>query len=221
MPVRRSLGEGGGRLEPAPTKRARTLASAVIYTAITAWLGRDVLAKLSTAIVNDVGDPLLNASILVWNARMVPWTDAWFDFPIFYPARNALTFSEHLLGLWPLSTPLYWLTGSALTAYNLTVLATFPLCGLAMFVLVRRLTGSAAAAFVAGLVFAFTPYRIPHLAHVQVLAAFWMPVAILALHEYLESGRKTWLVLFSVTWMLQGAANGYYFVFFSVLVGLW
>ena len=35
-------------------------------------------------------------------------------------------------------------TGSPLAAYNLTLLLTYPLCGLAMFALVWRLTGALA-----------------------------------------------------------------------------
>lgn len=197
------------------------LASALAYAGVTLWFGRDVLLRLDSAVVNDAGDPLLNSAILAWNARSVPWTDAWFNFPIFFPARNALTFSEHLLGLWPVSTPLYWLTRNALVSYNLTLLLTFPLCGIAMYVLVYRLTGRAAAAFIAGLAFAFAPYRMAHLPHVQVLAVFWMPLAVLGLHEYRNTGRYRWLALFAGAWLLQGAANGYLLVFFSIAVALW
>ena len=44
------------------------LASALAYTAITAGVGRQVLASMSTALAGDPGDPLLTAAILAWNA---------------------------------------------------------------------------------------------------------------------------------------------------------
>jgi hypothetical protein len=196
-------------------------AAALAYVSVTALIGRDVLGRLSTSIVHDTGDPLLTASILYWNATHVPLTDAWWQFPIFYPTRDALAFSEHLLGLSVVSAPLQWLIGDPLIVYNLTVLLTFPLCALAMYALVRRLTGSAAGAFVAGLAFGFAPYRMSQLPHIQVLAAFWAPLALLGLHAYVETHRSRWLALFGVSWLLQGFANGYALVFFSVLVALW
>src|SRR5688572_16816894 len=105
-------------------------------------MGRDVLASIGSRIVSDAGDPVLNAAILAWNARHVPWTDAWFNFPGFHPLTDILTFSEHLLGVSVLSTPVFWLTGNPLTAYNAAVLGTCVLSGLAMSALVLRLTQS-------------------------------------------------------------------------------
>ena len=195
--------------------------SLLVYTVITVVLGRDVLAHLGSSIANDPGDPLLTAAILKWNATHVPLTDAWYQFPIFYPTRDTLTFSEHLLGLSVIASPIYWLTGNLVITYNVVLLLTFPLCGMAMYALVYRLTGSAAGAFVAGLAFAFAPYRISQLPHIQMLATFWAPLALLGLHAYIETGRRRWLVLYGVTWVLQGASNGYALVMFSFFIGLW
>ena len=205
---------------------AAPAASALVYTLVTAILGRDVLAHLGTAIANDPGDPLLTAAILHWNASHIPWSDAWWQFPIYYPARDTLAFSEHLLGLSVIASPIAWLTGSPLVTYNLTTLLTFPLSGMAMYALVHYLTRSGAAAFVAGLAFAFAPYRMSNLPHIQMLASFWAPLALLGLHGYVDSvrlqpDRRLWLVLYGAAWALQAAANGYALVFFSVLVGLW
>ena len=203
--------------------KSRTAAaiSLLVYTIITIIIGREVLAHLGTMIANDPGDPLLTAAILKWNATHVPLTDAWYQFPIFFPTHDTLTFSEHLLGLSVIASPIYWITGDIVTTYNLVLLLTFPLCAIAMYALILRLTGSAAGAFVAGLAFAFAPYRISQLPHIQMLALFWAPLALLGLHAYLETGRRRWLVLYGAAWALQGAANGYALVMFSVLVGLW
>lgn len=195
--------------------------SALVYAIITVVIGREVIAHLGSMIANDAGDPLLTAAILKWNATHVPWTDAWYQFPIFYPTRDTLTFSEHLLGLSVIASPIYWLTGDAVATYNVTLLLTYPLCAMTMFALVLRLTGSAAGAFVAGLAFAFSPYRVSQLPHIQMLATFWAPLALIGLHAYLDTGRRRWLVLYGATWVLQGASNGYALVMFSLLVGLW
>jgi hypothetical protein len=70
--------------------------SALVYIILTALLGRHLLARLSTAIANDPGDPLLTGAILHWNAYTLPLSAAWWQFPIYYPTRDALAFSEHL-----------------------------------------------------------------------------------------------------------------------------
>lgn len=208
----------------------KPLGALLVYGLLTAILGRHVLAQLGLSIANDPGDPLLTAAILHWNAHHIPWSDAWWQFPIYYPTRDTLAFSEHLLGLSVIATPIEWLTGNPVASYNLTMLLTFPLCGIAMYALVYRLTRSAGGAFVAGLAYAFAPYRISNLPHIQMLAAFWAPLSLLGLHEFVRlepdstnklQDRLKWLVLFGAAWALQAAANGYTLVFFSVLVALW
>jgi hypothetical protein len=197
------------------------LASALVYAAAVALMGRHLLASLATTIGADIGDPVLVAATLAWNARTLPWTDAWFDFPAFHPATNVLTFTEHFLGVGVIASPLYWMTGDAIVTYNITLLASYVLTGVATFALVLRLTGSRAAAFIAGMAFGFAPYRASHLAHLQVGFVFWAPLALLGLHAYLDTGRRRWLALFGAAWLLQGASNGYFLIFFSVLVGCW
>jgi len=197
------------------------LAGAIAYAALAAVAGRLVLAHPASTIVHDGGDPLLTAAILHWNAWTLPFTHAWWQFPIFAPTPDTLAFSEHLIGLSVVASPIEWVVRQPLVAANLVALVTYPLCGVTMFLLVRRLTGSAIAAFLAGLAFAFSPYRAGQQAHVQMLAGFWAPLALLGLHGYLDSGRRVWLVLFGVTWLLQALANLYTLYFLSALIALW
>ncbi|HET9267628.1 MAG TPA: hypothetical protein VFO31_05670, partial [Vicinamibacterales bacterium] len=197
------------------------VSSLLVYAILAAVSGRLVLAHPATTIAHDIGDPLLTAALLHWNAWTVPFTHAWWQFPIFAPTPDALAFSEHLLGLSVVATPLEWLVRDPLVVANVMMLLTYPLCGIAMFLLVRRLTGSAVAAFLAGLAYAFSPYRAAQQAHIQMLAAFWAPLALLGLHAYLDSGRRAWLVLFGAAWLLQALANLYSLYFLSALVALW
>jgi hypothetical protein len=177
--------------------------------------------RLATAVPNDLGDPLLNVWILWWNATHVPLTSSWWNAPAFFPAENVLTFSEHLAGLAPIASPVYWITGNAIVSYNVAFLLTFPLSAFAAYLLCLHLTGRRDAAFVGGLAFGFAPYRVSQMAHIQVLAAFWMPIALLGLHRFVRGDGWQWLVLFAVTWLLQALTNGYYMAFFSVLVAMW
>ncbi len=134
-----------------------------------------------------------------------------------------LSFSENLLGLSLISTPLHWLGAGPQAAYNVVFLLTFPLSALGAYLLGYELTKRHDAAFIAGLLFGFAPYRIAHLPQIQSLASFPDAVrAARASHRYLSATRDPkWLALFAGGWFLQGICNGYYLLFFSVFVGLW
>lgn len=203
------------------SRRLAAAASFLAYLLLACVPGRAVLAHLSTSVLSDPGDPLLSAAVLHWNATHVPYSAAWWQFPGFYPAADTLAFSEHFLGVSVVANPIAWITGDPLTTYNLLVLLTFPLCAIGMYALVAELTGSVAAAFIAGLAYGFAPYRLSQLPHLQMLVSFWAPFALLGLHRYLRTGRVRWVVVYAAAWLLQGLANGYALVFLSVFIGLW
>ena len=85
----------------------------------------------------------------------------------------------------------------------------------------RELTARRDAAIVAGLAFAFAPYRMGQLSHLQMLAYYWAPLALLGLHRWLRTGRTGWLAVLATAWLLQALTNGYAMFHFSVLLGLW
>jgi hypothetical protein len=176
---------------------------------------------LTTRFAHDPGDPLLNTFILWWNAHAVPLSRAMWNAPYYWPMRGALALTEHEAGIGLIASPIQWLGGSPLFAYNVLLIASAWWSGLAVHTLVQRLTASGAAAWCAGLIWAIAPYRASQLAHLQVLVAWWMPIALLALHGYYDDGRPRWLLLFGVAWLLQALSNGYYMFFFPVLVAGW
>ena len=180
-----------------------------------------LVRQISSRIAFDPGDPLLNTWILWWNSRAIPFTDEWWSPPIFYPMRGALALSEHLAGIGFFTTPLLLLGGTPALAYNVALLLSYALSGFFSYLLVRRLTGSTAAALCAGLAYAFAPFRAGQLSHLQVLTSQWLPLQLLGLHAYVESGRRKWLAVFSVALVLQGLSNGYYLLFAPVLIALW
>jgi hypothetical protein len=195
--------------------------AAIVYIALTLVLTYPLIFQLGSVLPHDVGDPALNTWILWWNAHSVPFTQSWWNAPAFYPVRGTLAFSENLLGLSVLASPLQWIGVSPTAAYNIVFLLTFPLCGVAMYLLAHELTHRSDAAFVAGLLYAFAPYRIAQLPHIQVLAAYGMPMALFALHRFIGDGRRKWLLLFGVSWLLQAISNGYYLLFFTLILALW
>jgi hypothetical protein len=191
------------------------------YVAITVALTYPLILRFGSVLPHDAGDPALNTWILWWNTQAVPFTTAWWNAPVFYPVPGVLAFSENLLGLSLIATPLHWLGVGPQAAYNTVFFLTFPLSAIGAYLLVLELTKRRDAAFLAGLLFGFAPYRIAHLPQIQALASFPVPFALLGLHRYLRDPRPRWLALFAGGWFLQGICNGYYLLFFSVFAGLW
>ncbi len=201
--------------------KPRLLGAAALYVTLTAVYGWPLFGQLSTALPNDAGDPALNAWILWWNAHAVPFSASWWDAPAFFPSTGAFAYSETLLSLSLISTPLQWAGLDPVAAYNVLFLLSFPAAALAAHALAYRLTGRHAAALLAGLAFGFSPYRVSQFPHLQLLWSCWMPLCLLALDHYRDSKRTKHLVLAGIAWTLNGFTCGYYLEFFAVLVLLW
>jgi hypothetical protein len=81
-----------------------------VYTAITIAMMYPLLPHIGSVFPHDLGDPVLNAWLLWWSTQRVPMTAAWWNAPMFYPAANAMAFSELLLGVLPITAVVQWLT---------------------------------------------------------------------------------------------------------------
>jgi hypothetical protein len=208
-------------MTPKVVHRWPALLAASGYLLVTALLFRSVLLVLPTHLFGDLGDPLLNASILAWNAKHLPLSNDWWNFPAFAPLSGVTVFTEHLLGAYPLTSPIIWVTGNPLLAYNALQLLALPLNGLATFALVRELTGSSVGGFIGGLAFAFAPFTSAHALHIQMLMAFGMPLALYGLHRYVKYVATRDLVLFGLGLLSAMLSNAYTLVFFPILLGLW
>ena len=190
----------------------------LLLAAIYTW---PLLRDRATRIASDPGDPILNASVLWWNATVAPFSDRWWTPPIFYPNDRVSALTENLAGESVIASPVFWITRDPIVAYNLAVFLAWPLSAFAAYLLVRAITRREDAAIVAGVAFGFAPYRVAQLSHVQVLSSYWLPVALLGLHKYLADRRARWLVVFGAAWLLQALSNLYFAFFGSVIVALW
>src|SRR6266550_3411529 len=128
-----------------------------------------------------------------------------------------------LILTWPLARGLTrdvaWDLGDSVL--NMWILSTFVLSGLGMFLFARELTGSIAAAFIGGLLFAFAPYRIPQSSHLQVLSSQWMPFALYGFRRYFDGGRIRALAGATAAAIVQGLSCGYYLLYFSPFAALY
>lgn len=201
----------------------------LVYSAIAVAMTWPLAAGLARDIPWDLGDSLLNCWILGWTAthllRLLTGDFSaareFWHANIFYPEPLTLAYSEHLTAQAIQILPLYAVTGNLVLCYNLLFLSTFVLSALGAYLLVRDITGSPRAAFVAGLFYGFAPYRVAQSTHLQVLSSHWMPFALLGLRRYLDTGRVLPLVGATVALVAQNLSCGYYLLFFSPFVGLY
>ena len=89
-----------------------------------------------------------------------------------------------------------------------------------MYALARYLTGSRGAAVVAGMIFAFAPYRFEHYMHMELQWTMWMPLAFLALHRTYDTGRWKYGLATGGFLALQMMSSIYYGIFLGTLLGL-
>jgi hypothetical protein len=176
---------------------------------------------LGSALPLNLGDPLLNAWIIGWDAdRLRHGLAGLWNAPILYPSTLTLAFSEHLLGLAIPVAPVVWITHNPILAHNVVFLLTYLLAAAGMFLLARFITDRNDAALVAALAFAFAPARADQLAHIQVLASGWMPLALWGLHRYFASFSLNALALFVLAFVWQAYSNGYFLYFLSLPVAV-
>jgi len=218
-------------------KDREALWAALAYLAITLAFTWPLARGLTHDIPGDFGDPLLNAWILAWDASHLG--RGWWNANIFHPHPLALAYSEHLLPQALLILPIHLAIRNPILSYNLVFLSTFVLSGLGMFLLAREITGSRPAAFVAGVAYAFAPYRVTSIPHLQVLSSQWLPFALYGFRTYFDGAtsraehaehaentgtlRVPRAMLWALcggtaAWIAQNLSCGYYFLFFSPVV---
>jgi hypothetical protein len=85
-------------------------------------------------------------------------------------------------------------------AYNWLVLLTFPLSAAAAYLLARHLALTPAAAAIAAMAFAFSPFHLAHAAyHPQVAQTQWIPLYLLLLWRCLDEGTVAAMALLALS----------------------
>jgi hypothetical protein len=210
-------------------RRSETLGAIAAYSVLTLVLTWPLVRGLGRDVPGDLGDPLLNAWIVAWDAdhleRAIAGHPAalrgYWNAPIFAPHPLALAYSEHLTAQALQVAPIHVLSRNPILSYNLLFLSTFILSAWGMFLFVRELTGSSAAAFLAGLAFGFAPYRVASIPHLQVLSSAWMPFTLFGFRRFFATRRLAPLAGGAAAWIAQNLSCGYYLLFFSPIVALY
>ncbi|MFI5309223.1 MAG: hypothetical protein ACHQ53_17840, partial [Polyangiales bacterium] len=140
------------------------------------------------------------------------------------PTQFSVANNENHYVLAMLWAPFYLATSDPLLAYNLLLLTCMSLSGFFTYLLVRHLSGSALAGILSGVGFAFSPYIFFELGRIQLVAAQFIPLFALFLHDAARTGRWRSMVGLGLTFVMQVGCCLYYAVFlalYALFVGTW
>jgi len=159
------------------------------YLILTLIMTFPLVTKFSSAIPGDGFDGWQNYWNLWWvkKALLDLGTNPFFCDYVYYPTGASLYF--HTLNIFNglFTVPVQGIFGWTVS-YNLVVVLSFVVGGYGTYLLVYRIgAGSSSsslrrklAAFVAGLVFTFSPYHFAHLlGHMQLISLEWLPFYVL------------------------------------------
>jgi hypothetical protein len=201
-------------------RRTEYAVAGLFYLAVTVLATWPQAARMGSGL-GDLWDAKLNAWIFHWDFHQT-FRDPLhlFDANIFHPARYALAFSENLLGAALFGFPLFAAGASTLFVYNFLFLLGMFLSALAAWALAREVTGEPWTPLLAGLVFAFVPWRLAQIPHVQFQWGAFLPLLLLFLLRWLDGGRRRDLVLFAVFFAWNALTNVHYAVFSGILLAV-
>ena len=136
-----------------------------------------LILHLGETIPKDLGDPLPQSWQIAWGGHALAHQPLeFFQSNQFWPLDDTLAFSDALIGYAPAG-----LIGSGPTAaaarYDLLFLFAYALCFVGAYLLARELGLGVAGAAVAGVAFAYAPFRLEQDGHLHVISSGGIPLA--------------------------------------------
>jgi len=203
------------------SKKREYLLVILLFIFITIAFTWPLVLHLHNGVIGGEYDPLLNSWIISWDAQTIfSQPTNLFQGNIYYPSRDVLAYSEHLFTMGVLAAPVYYATHNPILAYNLLILFAFVFSAFGCYLLVKELTGSRWGGLIAGVFFAFCPFKMSALPHIHVLFSPFLPFVLLYLYRYLRKGRKWDLVWFGLLFLAQSLASWHYLAYCVIAVGL-
>ena len=140
---------------------------------------------------------------------------------LFFPADTDLAFHTHSPFNQVLAMPINLLFGQA-AAYNFCVFFALTLAGFGAYLLVRELTGSSSAGFLAGLVFAYFPQTIEQtLEHLNLFSVQFIPLTLYYLLRWSRSMRSLDALAFGACFGLNALCSWHLGLKLAMVVTPW
>lgn len=217
------------RWAPSPRIGRGELLSVVLggiaLAVLTSW---PLVLHMSSHIAPDLGDPVRTAWEIAWVGHaMLHDPTHLFDSNAFYPHPLSLAFSDSLLGYGPAA---FFGSGTvaALVRYNLLFLFAWSLCFVGAWLLARELGVGKIGAAVAGVAFAYAPYRVTEAGHLHVISSGGIALALfLLLRGYRRGSRRLLLAGWLVSaWQISlgftlGLQYAYLLLVLALIAAVW
>mgnify|MGYP003590181376 FL=1 len=185
-----------------------------------------LITMMSTRIIGQPGDNIYYAWVIGWVKKaifdlQVNPLNVWF---LNYPEGWNLAFTEIAPVQVLIALP-FALLANPLFGYNFSMLSTYVLAGVFMFLWTKSLTGKTGVALIAGTAFATLPFHQAHFlaGHLNIAGIQWFPLYFWGLFEIIKSEPVKQRVKFS---LIAGAALGLigltsmYYLYMTALVTL-
>lgn len=193
----------------------------LIISALTVIFTYPLIRYIEYRSIGHLDDPKLNMWIINWGChQLLNQPSKLYQANIFYPYKNSLAFSDNLVGLSILALPVYLFNKNPILIYNITLLVSFILIGVGVYLLVYRLTGNYYAAVMAAIIYNFCPGHLLRYSQIQIFTTQWTIFTLLYLHKFIEKSSLKNILLFSLFFTFQSASGAYNAVYQLLLVGI-
>lgn len=166
------------------------------------------------------------------DTRLYLWTIGWdlhalktdplsiFDANIFFPEKQTLAYSEHLIGAAMLALPLSLFTANLDALLNFVVLLATFLAALGCDRLARECGASPRGALLAGIVGGFAGPKLSRLGQAHLATLHFVPWALAFAIRYLRDGRPRDLLITLALFGLQALTSGHGGLFLALALAL-
>lgn len=163
------------------------------FCAATVFMTYPLAFHLTDSVLGGMGDNIYFVWLIRWYQKVFlegqghPFFNPWMNYP---QGWNLSTTDTTLSSALP-GVPFSVLWGP-IAGYNIAMFITFVLAGFFMYLWIRHLTHSEAAAFLAGTIYTFSPNHIAHFfaGHLNLSGIEWFPLFFWGLYELLKIGRR-------------------------------
>jgi hypothetical protein len=171
--------------------------------------------------LNHNADAELNAWGLSWIAHTLPRDPRrLFDGNIFAPEPRTLTYTDPLIVPALAAAPVWWIGGSAVLTFNVSLLIGLALTGWATWLGARHWTGSDGAALIAGALAAFNPHLLTRLPHIVAAWSWTIPLTVYLADRLIDEPRRRTVVLLMLTVAATAATSLYALAFVGIVFGV-
>jgi hypothetical protein len=200
------------------------LFAGIYFSLMTIVFTRPLINRISTHTVGGFSDNMYFIFQIEWIKRAV------FEYHINPLTTNLLNFPYGFSLLTTEIAPLqiifalpFALLGNPVLGYNISMMGTFFLAGMFMFLWIYKITDSWIAALISGTAYAFLPYHMAHflIGHLNLSGIQWFPLFFWGLTNVLTDNKVSKKNILLLTLGISGIAlTSLYYIYMTLVVSV-